>query len=174
MDILGSYVPFLFVPWGYFFIIMFLEAYKGKLFNKNFEHLFMWGEKDDLEGREFRDGWFSSGDGSLLVGFVDLCLDCLLMCQRSTPQTACAVREKFLKCKQNCFELPLKLIFHSIHSSNSENNFFSSSVCWAHCHLHVKQDVASADQQKYTRLRGWQPLVHMWLENDWGASDVMT
>lgn len=30
MEILGSYVPFPFVTWGYF-IIMFLEAYKGKL-----------------------------------------------------------------------------------------------------------------------------------------------
>lgn len=41
MDTPGSYVPLLFVPWGYFFIMMFLEAYKGKLFNKIFEHLFM-------------------------------------------------------------------------------------------------------------------------------------
>lgn len=30
MEILGSYVPFLFVTWGYL-ITMFLEAYKGKL-----------------------------------------------------------------------------------------------------------------------------------------------
>ena len=69
-----------------------------------FENLFLQRKKDDLEGKEVRHGW-SSGDGSLLVKFVDLCLYCLFMCQGNTPQIALAVREKFLKSKQNYFEL---------------------------------------------------------------------
>lgn len=34
----------------------------------------MWGEKDDLEGKEFKDGWFFFGVGSFFVDFFDLFL----------------------------------------------------------------------------------------------------
>lgn len=49
-----------------------------------------------MEGKEVRHGW-SSGDGSLLVEFVDPCLYFLFMCQGNTPQIAFAVRRNFLR-----------------------------------------------------------------------------
>lgn len=126
--------------------LCFWRLTKGNLF-LIFENLFLWKEKDDLEGKEVRHGW-SSGDGSLLVVFVDLCLYFLFMSRKYTSNSICS-KEKFLKSKQNYFELwrSLKVIFHNIQSSNCENNVFLSSVCSVHCHFHSKQDLVSANQQ---------------------------
>lgn len=98
--IVGSYIPFLFVTWDYFIIILFLEAKKGKLLiieNLCEERMVIWKAKNvGIDG--LPQGM------SFLVGFVDLCSLFIHMSKTYTSNSI-SVRENFIKYKQNYFEL---------------------------------------------------------------------